>query len=395
MPRPMTPRDLDLDEQRSHSATPRAMSPLSSDLMDNTSSASTAVAGPEPTLRQSSRPTSPTSAAPRPSTPSRATPLFLQRSPSGRRTPENGVLGGDPVNFDSPLNSSVMLKRRPISPSVYQATTSSSRPSTPSNVIWNVSSTEVNHKLHSHDRNGSWVSDTGLSDMQSSAVQNLTKQLATSSILPPESPLLDLGKCLLCLTFTTILTFLLVFGTDGASNTGRAARSPTPTHSTSWSPALNNLDTSPRNGSKRSSRQMSSSPFHLDHFAPLTLLPAINSSRSSLESTGSSYHSWDIEKDQGLSIFSDTDTQQPAWHDLPSDRIISFASGAADEDEWDPEEIIGRYAGLKKPDFKAMQEKLVNLYVARDDARERAPSIRRRRPSTSQSNYSTNGRDRV
>lgn len=127
---------------------------------------------------------------------------------------------------------------------------------------------------------------------------------------------------------------------------------------------------------------------------PLTLLPAINSSRSSLESAGSSYHSWDIEKDQGLNIFSDADTQQPAWHDLPPDRITSFVSGA-DEDEWDPEEIIGRYAGLKKTDFKAMQEKLVSLCMARDDARERAPSIRRRRPSTSQSNYSTNGRDRV
>ena len=320
MPRPMTPRDLDLDEQRSHSATPRAMSPLSSDLTDNTSSASTAVTGLESTLRQSSRPTSPISTAPRPSTPSRATPLFLQRSPSGRRTPDNGVLGGDPVNFDSPLNSSVMLKRRPISPSVYQATTSS-RPSTPSNVVWNVGSTEVNQKPLGHDRNGSWASDTGLSDMQSSAAQNLAKQLTTSSIFP-ESPLLDLGKCLLCFAFTTRITFLLVFGTDGALNTtssGRVARSPTPTHNASWSPALPNIDTSPRNGSKRSSRQISSSPFHLDHFAPLTL-PAINSSRSSLESTGSSYHSWDIEKDQGLNIFSDTDTQQPAWHDLPPDR---------------------------------------------------------------------------
>lgn len=185
-----------------------------------------------------------------------------------------------------------------------------------------------------------------------------------------------------------------VFGTDGVLNTNssRMARSPTPTNG---APALPNLDISSRNGSKRSSRQTSSSPFHFDQFAPLTLLPVINSSRSSLESTGSSYHSWDIDKDQGLNMFSDTDTQQPAWHDLPPDRVTSFISGAGDEDEWDPEEIIGRYAGLKKSDFKAMQEKLVNLSVARDDSRERAPSIRRRRPSTSQSNYSVNGRDRV
>ncbi|KAF8352307.1 hypothetical protein F5887DRAFT_23796 [Amanita rubescens] len=377
MPRPMTPRDIEFDEQRSLSATPRAMSPLSSDMTDNTSSASTTLAGPESALRQSSRPTSPTSTAPRPSTPSRATPLFLQRSPSGRRTPDNGVLGGDPVNFDSPLNSSVMSRRRPVSPSVgntYQSTTSSSRPSTPSNVIWNIGSTDLNQKLHNHDRNGSWASDAGSNDGQSAIVHHLSKQL-TSTILP-ESPFFD-----------------LVFGTDGVPNS-RMARSPTPTNGVSRSPALPNMDTPSRNGSKRSSRQISSSPFHFDQFAPLTLLPVINSSRSSLESTGSSYHSWDIDKDQGLNMFSDTDTQQPAWHDLPPDRINSFVSGA-DEDEWDPEEIIGRYAGLKKSDFKAMQEKLVSLSVARDDSRERAPSIRRRRPSTSQSNYSTNGRDRI
>ena len=198
MPRPMTPRDIELDEQRSLSATPRAMSPLFSDMTDNTSSAPTTLARPESALRQSSRPTSPTSAAPRPSTPSRATPLFLQRSPSGRRTPDNGVLVGDPVNFESPLNSSVMVKRRPVSPSAghtYQSTTSSSRPSTPSNVIWNIGSSEVNQKPHSHDRNGSWTSDSGLNNGQSAIVHHLTKPL-TSTILP-DSPFADLGKFLL------------------------------------------------------------------------------------------------------------------------------------------------------------------------------------------------------
>ncbi|KAK2460598.1 hypothetical protein APHAL10511_007068 [Amanita phalloides] len=369
MPRPMTPRDIELDEQRSHSATPRAMSPLSSDVAETNGSESTSA------LRQSSRSVSPTGTAPRPSTPSRSTPLFLQRSPSGRRTPDNGLVVGDTVNFDSPLNSSVMSKRRPSLGHTFQPATTTSRPSTPSNVIWNVGLTEANHKLHGHERNGSWASDT--SDGQSSSIYS-TKSKQTISTSVPESPPFDLDN-----------------GPNTASP-NRMPRSPTPTHGSPRSPAFAIIDISPRNGSKRSSRQNTSSPFHFDHFAPLVLLPVVNSSRSSLESTGSSYHSWDAEKDHALSIFFDTDTQQPAWHDLSPDRINSFvSSGSVDEDEWDPEEIIGRYAGLKKSDFRAMQEKLVCLSIAREDARERAPSIRRRRPSTSQSNYSNNGRDRV
>ena len=66
------------------------------------------------------------------------------------------------------------------------------------------------------------------------------------------------------------------------------------------------------------------------------------------------------------------------------------------QDESEAEDIINRYAGLTKLDFFAIQEKLVGAAVAKastPDPRERAPSLRRRRPSTSQSNYSLNGRD--
>lgn len=190
-----------------------------------------------------------------------------------------------------------------------------------------------------------------------------------------------------------------MFGTDFGSNvsaSGRVARSPTPTHNSPRSPAFPSIEISPRNGSKRSSRQNTSSPFLFGQYPPLVFLPVVNSSRSSMESLGSSYHSWEGDKDKCLSIFSDADTQQPAWHDIHLERVNSIISSeSVDDDEWDPEEVIGRYAGLKKSDFKAMQEKLVSLSTARGDARERAPSIRRRRPSTSQSNYSANGRDRV
>ena len=200
MPRPMTPRDIELEDQRSHSTTPRAMSPLPSNMTDNPSSSmpsnlSTTLNGSEsasPGLHQSSRPTSPNAVVLRPSTPSRSTPLFLQRSPSGRRTPENGSLGGDTVNFDSPLNSSVMSKRRPVSPSAghtYQSMTVSSRPSTPSNVVWNVGLAEMNQKSPGHDRNGSWPSDTGMNDGHIHDAR--TRHPMLTSL--PDSPLLELG----------------------------------------------------------------------------------------------------------------------------------------------------------------------------------------------------------
>lgn len=76
--------------------------------------------------------------------------------------------------------------------------------------------------------------------------------------------------------------------------------------------------------------------------------------------------------------------------------MTSPATHGDSQDEYDAEDIINRYAGLTKSDFIAIQEKLVNAAVAKaatPDPRDRAPSLRRRRPSTSQSNYSLNGRD--
>ncbi|KAJ8522916.1 hypothetical protein ONZ45_g585 [Pleurotus djamor] len=130
-------------------------------------------------------------------------------------------------------------------------------------------------------------------------------------------------------------------------------------------------------------------------FPSLAFSPIANSSRSSLESAGSSYHSLDLgdSKNRGLlSIFSDVDPLQPSWHDFPEDS--SVAAGYSDDD-LNTEDIIARYAGLNKSDFMAIQEKLVNAALAKSappETRERVPSLRRRRPSTSQSNYSLNGR---
>ena len=92
-------------------------------------------------------------------------------------------------------------------------------------------------------------------------------------------------------------------------------------------------------------------------------------------------------------MFSDPREKQPAvWHDFDSDKSSSVTPGGVSNDEdWDPEEVIKRYAGLGKADIVAIQEKLVTAAftkIANTDPRDRAPSsLRRRRPSTSQSSY--------
>jgi serine/arginine repetitive matrix protein 2 len=180
----------------------------------------------------------------------------------------------------------------------------------------------------------------------------------------------------------------------------RPTRSVTPTQNSRRSPVsptFSDYGISSKNG-KRSLKQNSlSSPSNLGLIPPLIFSSLANSSRSSLASDGSSYHSWDGEKDQWLTL-STEDVPQPAWHDLsPSGGSSSATPGGSGDDEWDAEEIVRRQVGLRKSDFMAIQEKLVSAAIVKDigqEGRERAPSsLRRRRPSTSQSNYSTNGRD--
>lgn len=154
----------------------------------------------------------------------------------------------------------------------------------------------------------------------------------------------------------------------------------------------------------------------------LLLQPLVNSSRSSLESAGSSYHSWDEDhkKDRLYGFFANLDPQQPEWHDITisvHDKSMTGSStsttgsspslgggggsggsggvgggGSATESE----EIVRREIGLTKSDFVAIQDKLVTAALtkaATPEGRHRAASLRRRRPSTSQSNYSIGGAD--
>ncbi|KAF9009412.1 hypothetical protein BDQ17DRAFT_1322984 [Cyathus striatus] len=371
MPRPMTPRDLDADEQRSHSTTPRATSPIHSSFGFESNSLNKPRRGSVSSTRQSPRPTTPVSPS---------APLFLQRSTNGRYTPEDsGHYKSDPVEFDSPLNSSLLARRRPASPlagSSYQplAAATTSRPSTPSNIIWNPGRNTGNKPLPQggHSRNGSWISDGGKSDAQSSPERSKAQpNIAGTAVITPQPA-------------STPPSLNLESSTGSPS---RSTRSPTPTH--------------PGTSSRRSSKQTApSSPFNLFNFSMPILSPIANSSRTSLDSTGSSFHSYDDNKDPLANLFGESDVQQPAWYDVSySDKSSSTTlggGGGVTDDEYDAEDIIMRYGGLKKADFIAIQDKLVKVAVARDanpDARDRAPSaMRKRRPSTSQSNYSSGGR---
>lgn len=169
-------------------------------------------------------------------------------------------------------------------------------------------------------------------------------------------------------------------------------RSPTPTQSRSAaaSPAFSSNDSpvrSPKHHSKTSSH------FSLGLSQPVAFSALANSSRSSLESAGSSYHSWSAgqKKDITLELFSDI--EQHKWHDL--DKLSPATPGSSQDEEEDFEDTIRRYTGLTKSDFVAIQDKLVSAVRAKEnmEPRERSNSLRRRRPSTSQSNYSSNGRD--
>ena len=390
MPRPMTPRDVEFDEQRSHSTTPRAQSPY----IDPPPSSPTPTAGTSTKLRRGS---SSSTSKPSSLTPVPAAPLFLQRSTNGRYTPDDSHRSGDVIEFDSPLNSSLLGRRKPASPlsgQPYQPTAApvrpSSRPSTPSNVIWVPNPNnghKNNHSIHSiHNRNNSWTVEGLLNN--SDVFGSLTNQASPRSLRspPPDSQTTEAGPT--AISSQAYIPEPFDFAPRSGTPTQNVRPSPI-------SPSFSNFELSSRSGSRRSSRQNPpSSPFNIGTFSSLGFSPRPNSSRSSLDSAGSSFHSWD-EGDKIFSLFSDPREKQPtAWHDFDTDKSSSVTPGGVSsttDEDWDPEEIIKRYAGLGKADIVAIQEKLVTAAfakIANTDPRDRAPSsMRRRRPSTSQSNY--------
>ncbi|KAG5728310.1 hypothetical protein E4T56_gene19195 [Termitomyces sp. T112] len=389
MPRPMTPREFDLDEQRSHSTTPRATSPNVTSLVDSSA-----------VTRHRSN-----SSASQLGTKSPTAPLFLQRNPnSGRFTPEDG--NATTTEHESPLGASLFVRRRPASPLAgppFQPMAVSSRPTTPSTVVWN---TSVDAPRSSHSRNDSWISDSNILTTQTAHNRYTSSSRNVHSPPLPDSPT-EKSSLLNALeaSFNSI-NKMTQSGTSASpmsitelgSPMRAQQRSVTPTQSASRSP------TSPTfpNFSNSTSSQRSSQPHApSSSVPPLVFSPLVNSSHSSLGSEGSSYHSSDDgDEDRSSLLFHDPDTHPSVWHDLSSPPT-SVPADSPDE-SWNPEDVVARATGLKRTDFIAIQEKLLNAKDAKEKEKESgrlepqeraASSLRKRRPSTSQSNYSFKERE--
>ena len=132
-----------------------------------------------------------------------------------------------------------------------------------------------------------------------------------------------------------------------------------------------------------------------------------NSSRESLESTGSSYHSsGDKDKKDGTGLLGALGPLEPQWHDLESTSPSASAStstssnlgfglglgistSTATKNELlnadKAEEYVQRHAGLTRNDFVAVQARLVGFANKSEVVRERRDSLKRRRRSLSTS----------
>ena len=186
----------------------------------------------------------------------------------------------------------------------------------------------------------------------------------------------------------------------------RPLRSPTPTHNATYSPTsatfpdqgvhLNGNGLSP---SRRTSKQNNHSSFSFTPSQVLLFSPLANVSRSSLGSAGSSYHSWDEDhkQDRLRDLYFSLDPQLE-WHDLSGESSVTSTSRTTPYDTSDSEAAVREELGLNRSDIVTIQEKLVTAALtkaATPEGRNRANSVRKRRPSTSQSNYSFTGAEKV
>lgn len=391
MPRPMTPRDPILDDDiRSHSTTPRAMSPNQNGHVSQLSSTSF-TSGPLRRGSDASRST------PRPTSPpyTSSTP-YSPRNLTGRRTPDESQRDSTSGTEQEGPGSSLFLRRRPVSPltsTTFQPMAVSPRPSTPSNVTWNVGPAGKSESRSMHSRNGS-LTDTDFSVYADSSKSLTMSTHPSDAPVTPNSVSTKWSRSASPAISVEYRSPSSLSGYDVGSplSSSHTLRSPTPTQSRNVaSPAFTSSDPNPV--ISRTSKQHASN-FSLGS-SQLSLSPLANSSRSSLESTGSSYHSESGQaKRQTAGIFINGVGQaQPAWHDLDKSNSTTPSSS---QEGCDFEDIVRRYAGLTKSDFFAIQERLVGAAVQKSsypDTRERANSLRRRRPSTSQSNYSVNGKE--
>ncbi|GJE98131.1 hypothetical protein PsYK624_143530 [Phanerochaete sordida] len=449
MPRPMTPRDreasFDADDQApSTSTTPRATSPRLP---------GSNVAQPPPLLAQtlasniyrSNSSASTNRGAATPVTPTASTsPLFFSRPTNGRFTPENrdraysGSGNASPAPPDSNDSSSRRRPTSPLSNVPYQSlpiaasSSSSSRPSTPSNVTWLSPSSPDGTR--GHVRNGFGSTSTTSGRSRSGSTASITDAVASSYETDRTA---QSGSSRSTASATTTRRARTPEASDTQANwysnrqqssaslngaadyrsssamssaadpgsPARPFRSPTPSyspHTVAASPSAASFSDAGgyANGSgfgsasRRASRQNAHSSFTLSPGHALLLSPLGNSSRSSLESAGSSYHSWDEDhkKDRVFDLFTHLDPSFTEWHDLAGQ--ASTSQTTPNESKESQEEVVRKETGLTKSDVLTVQDKLVAAALtkaATPEGRNRAGSVRRRRPSTSQSNYSATG----
>ncbi|KDN33261.1 hypothetical protein RSAG8_13649, partial [Rhizoctonia solani AG-8 WAC10335] len=166
------------------------------------------------------------------------------------------------------------------------------------------------------------------------------------------------------------------------------ARSGTPNARRGGNSRNGSLADTPTSAGRRSPRASNAhSPSSATRPNPLMMSSMLNTSRSSLASTGSSYHSWDEDElggkksqKRGVSVFIDNDSS--TWKKHQSELDVSFARESA------PEHIKDVLAGLTVQDMIAVQNKLFSVAVKK---RVSMPGVRplsgprRRRASGGQS----------
>ncbi|EIN07813.1 hypothetical protein PUNSTDRAFT_45295 [Punctularia strigosozonata HHB-11173 SS5] len=511
MPRPMTPRETTFTPQptspatnstesegfnRPHSTTPRPRSPQAV-------SRAAITAAALPIGVASSTTTTSTRARYQHHSPSSSasnlyTQSFLARSTNGRFTPDHGpspststasshaytasrdLSSPTPSILSSRQRPTSPLSRAPIQPPSRPTTPGSqiSRPTTPSNITWQLSKsssgdTATPHNNNNnnnggagHSRNASWASNIASSDVH--AVLDRSRSLRSPPL--PDSPTMGLrrddgdllaraGSLTRSLRSPALPDSPAIDGARGgglglggmttaaaaavetvasrherqesrASNVSRmelgspvaapnrALYSPTPTQdathrsnpSSSTTTSASSYGHVNGNGNARSASPTvhghangarladdydaaPASPFSLS-FGPAShaLSPHAGSSRSSLDSVGSSYHSDDgaTERRRDLdALFFGADPRPAAWHELPT-------PGTSPDDYDEAEEVVRQVAGMSRADFVAIQDKLVAAAKAKENPSQEAgagasgisgrpPSLRRRRPSVSQS----------
>ncbi|ELU44631.1 Bestrophin domain-containing protein [Rhizoctonia solani AG-1 IA] len=413
MHRPITPRDSGVDtDTNTGTSTPQPVSNASTtyEYGSNVSSPSrTERTLPQSILNKRASTTSP---------PLRTRPRELSNSDQY----DGGGSSSDTTQV--PLKSALSDKRRPTSPLVDSAYQSAIRAGTPSNYLMDTwSPTTLSFAAHSPSQGansgslrGSHMreisnSNSGL-DSSDTYYSNQPQSRSLASPSLPDSPTINgSGLANIASSLNGATTNVIVDEPVHRTSTprlstlenGHASRGMRPysPHTRTGTPNANTRRTGghSRNGSLADTtisagrRSPRASQAHSSSSAtrpnPLMMSPMLNSSRSSLASTGSSYHSWDEDQlggkkphKRGVSVFIDSDSAP--WKKSRSgiDADLEMESAPA------PEHMRDVLAGLSMQDLIAVQNKLVSVAVKK---RVSVPGVRplsgprRRRASAGQS----------